>query len=322
VPATQFSAAIDSGCVEPRPAGSARQLQMAWLPSLLVEIYVASFAGLLSTLLLAVVYLADRYEREPIELIQNFFLSGLFGQLVIILAITSVGGEVSWSGLWILLTLACSALYLPFQLHRQTEMDERFDGIVYSVAFVGGATCAIHLNNLPSVIAASPYRDALISGAVPDVRDLLILATSSGFAAELGQGFVLILAAVFVGAVLGTLQLRGWSPWQTAPVCVVVALAITGFDLLASGTWPVRGLLAVAGFAVALAVKRRSVFKDMPEPPERDVLVLGLRTVLMVFGAALLATVLLQAVVEQPEVTDVNVIGRYPAHDAPPTAGS
>jgi hypothetical protein len=42
----------------------------------------------------------------------------------------------------------------------------------------------------------------------------------------------------------------------------------------------------------------------------------------MVFGAALLATVLLQAVVEQPEVPDVIVIGRYPAHDAPPTAGS
>jgi hypothetical protein len=31
---------------------------------LLVEIYIATFAGLLSTLLLAFVYLADRYERE------------------------------------------------------------------------------------------------------------------------------------------------------------------------------------------------------------------------------------------------------------------
>jgi hypothetical protein len=287
-----------------------------------VEIYVASFAGLLSTLLLAVVYLADRYEREPIELIQNFFLSGLLGQLVIILAITSVGGEVSWSGLWILITMVCAALYLPFQLHRQTEMDERFDGIVYSVAFVGGATCAIHLNNLPGVIGASPYRDALVSGAVPDLRDLVILATSSGFGAELGQGFVLILAAVLVGTVLGTLQIRGWSPWQTACVCVPVALATTGLDLLTGGSWPVRGVLAIAGIAVALTVKRRSVFKDRPEPTERDVLVLGLKTVLMVFGAALLATVLLQAVVEQPEVPDVTITGWNMAHDAPPSAGS
>jgi hypothetical protein len=287
-----------------------------------VEIYVASFAGLLSTLLLAVVHLADRYEREPIELIQNFFLSGLFGQLVIILAITSVGGEVSWSGLWILVTLVCAALYLPFQLHRQTEMDERFDGIVYSVAFVGGATCAIHLNNLPGVIAESPYRGALVPGAVPDVRDLLILATSSGFRTELGQGFVLILAAVFVGAILGRLQMRGWPPWQTAAVCAVVALGTTGLDLLTGGSWPVRGVLAIAGFAVALSVKRRSVFKDRPEPTERDVLVLGMKTVLMVFGAALLATVLLQAVVEQPEVPDVTITGRDMAHDPPSLADS
>jgi hypothetical protein len=287
-----------------------------------VEIYVASFAGLLSTLLLAVVYLADRYEREPIELNQNFFLSGLLGQLVIILAITSVGGEVSWSGLWILITMVCAALYLPFQLHRQTEMDERFDGIVYSVAFVGGATCAIHLNNLPGVIAGSPYRGALVPGAVPDFRDLLILATSSGFRTELGQGFVLILAAVFVGAILGRLQLRGWPPWQTAAVCAVVALGTTGLDLLTGGSWPVRGVLAIAGFAVALTVKRRSVFKDRPEPTERDVLVLGMKTVLMVFGAALLATVLLQAVVEQPEVPDVTITGWDMAHDTPPSAGS
>jgi len=287
-----------------------------------VEIYIASFAGLLSTLLLAVVYLADRYEREPIELIQNFFLSGLLGQLVIILAITAVGGEVSWSGLWILITIGCAALYLPFQLHRQSEMDERFDGIVYSVAFVGGAACAIHLNNLPGVIAGSPYRGALVPGAVPDFRDLLILATSPGFGSELGQGFVLILAAVFVGAVLGTLQLHEWPPWQTALVCMAVALATTGLDLLTGGAWPVRGVLAIAGLAVALVVKRRSVFKERPEPTERDVLVLGMKTVLMVFGAALLASVLLQAVVEQPKVPDVTLTGWNMANDTPPSAGS
>jgi len=267
-----------------------------------VEIYIATFAGLLSTLLLAVVYLSDRYEREPIELIQNFFLSGLLGQLVLILAVTAVSGDVSWSGPWILITIVCAALYLPFQLHRQTEMDERFDGIVYAVALVGGATCVIHLNNLPRVIAASPYRDALAPGAEPDLRDLLILATSPGIAAELGQGLVVILAAVLVGALLGALQLRGWSPSRTALVCVVVALAATGLDLLTGGAWPVRGALAV------MAVAR-------PEPLERDVLIMGLKTVLIVFGAALLATVLLQAVVQQPHAPDDTVTGRRPSHD-------
>jgi len=282
-----------------------------------VEIYIATFAGLLSTLLLAVVYLADRYEREPIELIQDFFLSGLLGQLVLILAVTAVGRDVSWSGPWILITVVCAALYLPFQLHRQTEMDERFDGIVYAVALVGGATCVIHLNNLPRVIAASPYRDALASGTEPDLRDMLILATSPGFATELGQGLVVILAAVLVGAVLGTLQLRGWSPWRTAFVCVAVALAVTGLDLLTGGVWPVRGALAVMAVAVAAAVKRRSVFKGRPEAPERDVLVMGLKTVLMVSGAALLATVVLQAVAEQPDAGP----GSPRSHDVRPEPG-
>ena len=105
-------------------------------------------------------------------------------------------------------------------------------------------------------------------------------------------------------------------------ISLPVALATTGLDLLTGGSWPVRGVLAIAGIAVALTVKRRSVFKDRPEPTERDVLVLGLKTVLMVFGAALLATVLLQAVVEQPEVPDVTITGWDMAHDAPPSAGS
>jgi len=287
-----------------------------------MEIYIASIAGLLSTLLLAFVYLADRYEREPIELIQNFFLSGLVGQLVLILAVTAATGDVSWSGAWLLITVVCAAIYLPFQLHRQPEMDEKFDGIVYSVALFGGAACVTHLNNLPRVIAESPYRDALAPGAAPDLRDVLILATSPAFAAELGQGLVLIFAAILVGAVLGTFQLRGWSPWRTASVCVAVALAITAFDLLTGGAWPARGVLAVAGILAALIVKRRSVFKDRPEPPERDVLVMGLKTVLMVFGATLLATVLLQAVGEQSSVHNGNITGRNPAREAPLPADS
>ncbi len=69
------------------------------------------------------------------------------------------------------------------------------------------------------------------------------------------------------------------------------------------------------GVAVAVAVKRRSVFKDRPELPERDVLIMGLKTVLIVFGAALLATVLLQAVVEQHYGPDDTVTQRHPSHD-------
>ena len=285
------------------------------LPSLQVEIYIASCAGLLSSLLLAVVYLADRYEPEPIELIQDSFLTGLAGQLALIFAASSLDGEVLWAGPWILVTVVCASAYLPFRLHRQAEMDERFDGIVYSVALVGGATCVVHLNNLPRVIAASPYRDALAPGAEPDLRDLLILAGSPGLMAELGRGFVMILAAVLVGAALGVLQLRGWPPWRTALVCVAVGAVVVGVDLLAGGGWWVRGVLVLTALAVALVVKRRSVFKDRPETRERDVLLMGLKTVLVVFGAALLAMVLLQAVVEQPSVEKELVGGGQHATD-------
>ena len=281
-----------------------------------MEIYIASFAGLLSSLLLGVVYLADRYEPEPIELIQNSFLTGLAGQLVVIFLVSSFDGQLLWSGAWMMITVVCASAYLPFRLHRQAEMDERFDGIVYSVALVGGATCVIHLNNLPGVIAASPYRDALAPGAEPDLRDMLILTGSPGFAGELGQGLVAIMAAIFVGVALGTLQLRGWSPWRTAPVCIALGSAVVGVDLLSGGDWRVRSVLVLTALAVALAVKRRSVFKDRPEPREREVLLMGLKTVLLVFGAALLAMVLLQVVVEQPSVEDGLVGGVRRTTDA------
>ncbi|MCP4901511.1 MAG: hypothetical protein GY906_31490 [bacterium] len=283
-----------------------------------MEIYIASVAGLLSSLLLLVVYLADRYEREPIELIQNYYLFGLVGQLVLILAVTAAVGDVIWSGPWILITVFCAAFYLPFQLRRQAEMDERFDGIVYSVALMGGASCAIHLNNLPHVIAASPYHDALASGAEPDLRDLLILATSRGFAAELGQGLVVVFVAVLVGAALGVLQLRGWSLGRTAAVCVSVALAVAGLDVLTGGALTLRWLVAGCAIAVALTVKGRSVFRHQPETPERDVLLMGVKTVLMIFGAVLLATVLLQVIVEQPYAPDEDLPGQSSTQSAEP----
>ena len=269
-----------------------------------MEIYIASFAGLLSSLLLAVVYLADRYEPEPIELIQDSFLTGLAGQLMLVFAVSSVAGTVLWSGWWLLVTVVAAAVYLAFGLHRQGEVDERFDGIVYSVATLGGATCAIHLNNLPRVMAASPYHDALAPGAEPDLRDLLILAGSPGFSAELGRGLVVILSAVFVGAVVGTLKLRAWPPWQTAMVAAAVGVVVVGGDVATGGSWWVRGALALAAFGIAVAVKRRSVFMGRPEPRERDVVIMGLKTILIIFGASLLAMGLLQAVVDQPGVED------------------
>jgi hypothetical protein len=283
-----------------------------------VLIYIASFASLLSMVVLVTVYLADRYEREPIELIQSCFLLGALGQLVLILVASTVAAGLLWSGPWVLLSVTCAALYLPFHLHRQAEMDEGFDGIVYTVAFLAGAGCVIHLNNLPQVVAASPFHAALTVAARPDLRDLLILASSPELAGELGQGLTIILAAVLVGATLGVLQQRAWSPWRVAAAGVVAGGATIGLDLLAGGAWLLRAVLALAAVAVAVAIKRRSVFKDQPEPHERDVLIMGLKTLLMVFGAALLAMVVLQILIQQPELPGEPLSGLNQTHSARP----
>ena len=112
--------------------------------------------------------------------------------------------------------------------------------------------------------------------------------------------------------------MRGWPPWRTVLVCVAVGGSVAGADLIAGGMWWLRGLLAGSAFVVALVLKQRSVFRNRPEPRDRDVLLMCLKTILIVFGAALLATVLLQAVVEQPAADDVPfIIDDHPA--APPS---
>jgi hypothetical protein len=60
-------------------------------------------------------------------------------------------------------------------------------------------------------------------------------------------------------------------------------------------------ILALVAVAAAVQLKRGSVFRDRPQPTEGEVLVSAFKTILMIFGAALLATVLLQAVVDRPE---------------------
>jgi hypothetical protein len=260
---------------------------------MLVEVYLATFAGLLSVALLSVVCFADRYEREPVELIQNSFLSGLFGQLVLILALSAIDTDIYWSGTWLFLTVSLAAVYLSHQLYRHTEMDERFDGIVYSVALIAGAVCVIHVHNISQLISASPYRDAVASGVKPDLRDLLIFATTTGFKTELGHELVLVLTAVFVGGAIGILQTRGWSPLRLALFCLLIADSIAGIDYLSGGSWMFRTPLLIAALTFGFLIKRRSVFKNRPEPNERDLVVQGVKTVLIIFGAVLLTTVLL-----------------------------
>jgi hypothetical protein len=274
-----------------------------------MEIYIAFVSGALSVVLLAVVYAADRYEPEPIDAIQNAYLAGLLAQLVVILGTTMIAGAMSWSGPWVLVTGVGVALVVPFQLSGRDEVDERFDGIVYTVAAMAGASCVIHLNNLQTISMAAPLDAALGSGAEPDLRDLMILIRSPAVSTELGSWLVLIATAVLVGAVLGSLQLRGMGPASIAPICAAVAVAAIGLDLAMAGHWIIRSVLALAALGSAVALNRRSVFRHRPQAREAETVILGFRTILVVLGAALLTAVILTSVTGPPEPTGDAAVG-------------
>ncbi len=258
-------------------------------------IYVAAVTALLSLLVLAMVYLADLFEREPLDLIQNAFLAGLATQLVLVLGAHRLGAIEAWSGWLYLLTLVALAVVLPTLLAEEKEVDERFDGVVYAVAFTVGAASVVHLFNLPRAAARYPESVALGGGEAPGVRDLLLLISAPGPRGELGDLFALLLVAVLAGAVLGTLKLAGRPLPQQIAGTLVAAGLLGGIELATGGGWTVRILLAIAAVATTVALKRGSVFRHRQQQPEREVFLGALKTALMIFGAIVVALALLMS---------------------------
>ena len=266
-------------------------------------IYVAALTALLSLLVLAMVYLADLFEREPLDLIQNAFLAGLGAQLVLVLGIHRWIGVEAWSGWLYLLTLTVLAIILPMFLAEEKEFDERFDGVVYAVAFTVGAASVVHLFNLPRVAARSPESVALGGGEVPGARDLLLLVTAPGPRGELGDLLALLGVAALAGAVLGVLKLQGRPLIQQVAGMLLAAGLLGGLELSTGGAWPVRVLLAVAAVATTVALKRRSVFRQRHQLPERELFLGSLKTALMILGATVLALALLMSLTDSWELT-------------------
>lgn len=272
-------------------------------------LYVALLTSLLSLLVLAMVYLADFWEREPLDLIQNAFLTGLGTQLVLVLGFHRLAGTETWSGGLQLLTLGTLAIVLPILLAGEKEVDERFDGIVYSIAFAVGAASVVHLFNLPGAAAPFPERAVLGGGAAPGARDLLLLASAPGPRAELADLLALLLVSAMMGAVLGVLALGGRPLGHQVGGMLVTALALGGTDFLTGGWWPVRLGLAAAAVATGILLKRRSVFRGRQSPPERDIFLGALKTALMIFGAIVLSLALL-----------LSLTDRWDTPPAPPAA--
>ncbi len=262
-------------------------------------IYVAVLTALLALLVLAMVYLADFWEREPLDLIQNVFLAGLGIQLVLVLGGHRLAGIEAWSGWLGLGTLAALAVVLPILLAEEKEVDERFDGVVYAVAFAAGAASVVHLFNLPGAAARYPERVVLGGGETPGARDLLLLLSAPGPRAELADLLALLLVAALVGAVLGTLKLQGRSLRYQVGGMLLAAVVLGGADVAAGGWWPVRLVLAAAVVAVTIALKRGSVYRRRAQPPEREIFLGALKTGLMIFGAIVLALALLMSLTDR-----------------------
>lgn len=261
-------------------------------------IYVAVLTALLSLLVLALIYLADLWERGPLDLLQNAFLSGLATLLVLVLAFHRLTGIEAWTGGLYVVTLAALAAVLPALLADDKEIDERFDGIVYAVAFGVGAASVVHLFNLPGAAARYPERVVLGGGETPDVRDLLLLISSPGPRGELADLAALLLVAVLAGAVLGTLKLGGTPLGHQVAGTLIAALVVGGAAVATAQWWPARLALAIAAVAVAVALKRRSVFRRRRAQPEREIFLGALKTALMIFGAIVLALAVLMSLTD------------------------
>ncbi len=271
-------------------------------------IYVAMLTAALSLLVLALVYSADLWEPEPLDLIQNAFLAGLGAQLVLVLSAHRLAGVETWSGWLYMLSVAALAVVLPVLLAEEKEVDERFDGIVYALSFGAGAASVVHLLNLPRAAARHPELVVLAGDATPGARDLLLLVTARGPRAELADLLALLMVSALAGAVLGTLKLRGRSiPRQIGGTLAAGGLLV-GIDRLAGGWWLFRLALGAAALATAVALKRTSVFRRRPQP-EREVFLGAVKTGLMIFGATVLALALLMSLTDSWQAAAVRPPG-------------
>ena len=259
-------------------------------------VYVAVLTTLFSLLVLAMVYLADLWEREPLDLIQYTFLAGLGAQLLLVLTFHVIGDVGAWSGWAYLVTLAVLSLYLPALLATEDELNEAFDGVVYAVAFAAGAGSVVHLFNLPGLVA--PYPERAVLGGTPGVGDLLRLSALPEPRGELADLLALLGVAAVAGAVLGVLRLQGRPLVQQMAGTLATALLLGGVDLLVGGILPVRLVLAAGTVVVAVVCKRQSQFRHHLPPPRSEVFLDTVRSALVILGAITLVLALLMGLTD------------------------
>jgi hypothetical protein len=258
-------------------------------------IYVAVFAGLLAAAVLALIWVADLYEREPLELIENAFVAGLVAQLLLLLAVGAATDLLVWHGGWSGLTIVVLCALVCRLAPAMGELDERFDGIVYAVTIAAGAACVSHMHNLPTALAVSPHADVFAATAAPDLRDLVLVLGASGPRSDLAVQLVLVLQMAVVGGCLGVAYRYGARGWRLTGLCTSVGVVLWAADQLLDGAWPARVVLAVVAIVFGTVLKRMSVHRRAPEAAEADLMVKLLKTALVVFGALTVSLALMVA---------------------------
>jgi hypothetical protein len=262
-----------------------------------VIVFLVAAAALSTLLVLLAAWYSDRWEREPVSLVENVLLLGLAVELVVVLLARWWFGFESWAEWALAGALVPVGVLLPSTASVTREVDEPFDGIVYSVAFACGSSLVLLLWDLP-VLARTASGEVLEPDVFPGLGDLAGLLLAPHVAARLGGHLSTLAAAALIGGLYGYLQARTPRPSRSALTLSATALAgvLGGLDLLMHGSAWFRVVLAAAAIATASVLKTASPFKRHPASRDGSLAVTSLRTALLVTGAAFLALCVLAGV--------------------------
>ena len=259
-------------------------------------VFLVVVSGASSLIALLAAWASDTWEREPLESVENVLLLGVAVQVALVLLARWAAGFDAWGALGLLGVALPAGILVPFAAAKLSELDEPYDGVVYSVAFASGSSLVLLLWDVP-VLAREAGGAALQPGVVLGLRDLVALLGAPAVVARLGAHAAAVAVAVLTGALYGVLV--GVRDQRRAPLALaggLLAALLSLADLLVQGAWWGRVGLAVLAVIAAFVLKSRSPFRSRPKAPQTDLAVEGVKAALLVIGACFVALCLLASV--------------------------
>lgn len=261
-------------------------------------VFLVVVSGASSLIALLAAWASDTWEREPLESVENVLLLGVAVQVALVLLARWAVGFDAWGALGLLGVALPAGLLVPFAAAKLSELDEPYDGVVYSVAFASGSSLVLLLWDVP-VLAREAGEAALQPGVVLGLRDLVALLGAPAVLERLGAHAAAVAVAALTGALYGVLA--GVSGRRRAPLALalaggLLAALLSLADRLVQGAWWGRVGLAVFAVIAAFVLKSRSPFRSRLKAPQTDLAVEGVKAALLVIGACFVALCLLASV--------------------------